>query len=205
MQGLVWVVALGACATSTAPQVARDTFSSTYQCKTGDVEARTDLADSAYEVLGCGKDVIYQCMDYATDVDGNTVYSPSCAPTDWCTKPGCMTDDPKVASAQFAIDNSCPAARVTARRTPNPARPSHDIASDPSRLAMWQQQQHERTQHVHFVAVRGCNVEATYQCLNQKPAQPTCAPWSASTPAGSDASATGSAGSAITAGSDTPQ
>jgi hypothetical protein len=206
MQRLVWVAMLGACSTPSLAQMAHDSFASTNRCTSGDVERRSDLATDAYEVIGCGSDVIYACGNNpSTDINGDVQIVLSCVATDWCTQPGCMTDDPKAASAQFAIDNSCPSERVTAQRIPNPARPPHDIAADPPRLAMWEQQQHEHTHHVRFVAVRGCNVDAIYQCLNQKLAQPTCGRWSASTPAGSDPSAAGAAGSATTAGSDTPQ
>ncbi|HEY1811316.1 MAG TPA: hypothetical protein VGG74_03110 [Kofleriaceae bacterium] len=203
MQRLVWVVMLGACATPSNVQMARDSFASAYQCKSGDVEARTDVAADAYEVLGCGKDVIYECDQTLTNSDDNVFTSPSCTLTDWCTQPGCMSDDPKAASAQFSTDASCPLPRVTAQRIPDPVRPSPDIAGDPSRLALWQQQEFARTRHLHYLAVQGCNVSAQYECRNRKPNLPACSRVIAGTadvgsgaPVGSAASAGSVAGSA---------
>ncbi|HEY1811317.1 MAG TPA: hypothetical protein VGG74_03115 [Kofleriaceae bacterium] len=204
MQRLVWVVMLGACATPSVAQQARDTFAAAYQCKSGDVEPRTDLSPAlltdVYEVIGCGQDVIYQCSETMTDSDGNVFTSPSCWPTAWCTQPGCMSDDPKAASAQFSTDASCPLPRVTAQRIPDPVRPSPDIAGDPSRLAMWQQQESARTRHLQYLAVQGCNISAQYECRNSKPDLPACSRVIDATVAGSAApagSAAASAGSGV--------
>jgi hypothetical protein len=187
MQRLVWVVMLGACATPSVAQQARDTFASAYQCKSGDVERRSDLAPEAFEVLGCGKDVVYECSALTTDSDGDGNGYPNCTPTDWCTQPGCMSDEPKAASAQFSTDASCPLPRVSAQSIPDPVRPSPEIAGDPSRLAMWQQQEYARTRHLHYLAVQGCNISAQYECRNRKPDLPSCARVIGATAAAADA------------------
>jgi hypothetical protein len=151
--------------------MARDSFASTYQCTSGDVERwGSDIVLDAYEVRGCGKALIYECSTSLTD-NGY----PDCTPeTDWCTQPGCMTDDPKAAIAQFSTDASCPLDRVTTQRIPDPARPSPEIAGDPSRLVIWQQQEQTRTQHRNFIAVHGCDIDAQYDCFNNPPALPAC-------------------------------
>jgi hypothetical protein len=177
--------------------MAHDTFSSAYQCTSSDVKPRNDMGQEIFEVVGCGHDVIYQCDGGLADAAGNMTVPPSCRATDWCTQPGCTKDDPKSASAKFAIDNSCPVERVAATRTQNPEQPSAEIAADPARLAMWQQQERERTRHMSFIAVQGCNTAATYVCVEQAGPAPGCAAWSPNV----DASAAGSA----SAGSATPQ
>jgi hypothetical protein len=202
MQRLVWVVMLGACAPPSVAQIARDSFASTYRCKTGDLEVRTDIAPDVYpdvyEVRGCGQDIIYQCSQLLADSNDPL----ACTATAWCTQPGCMTDDPKAASAQFSTDASCPLARVTAQSIPDPVRPSPEIAGDPSRLAMWQQQESARTRHLRYLAVQGCNISAQYECRNHKPDLPACSRVIGATAAGSAAPAGSGAASA---GSDISQ
>ncbi|HEY1811315.1 MAG TPA: hypothetical protein VGG74_03105 [Kofleriaceae bacterium] len=191
MQRLVWVVMLGACAPPSVAQIARDSFATTYQCTSGDVEARSDIAPDVYELRGCGKDIIYQCDQTLADM--NDVFA--CSPTAWCTQPNCWTDDPKAASAQFSTDASCPLGRATAQSIPDPMRPSPEIAGDPSRLAMWQQQESARTRHLQYLAVQGCNISAQYECRNHKPDLPACSRVIGATAAAG--SAAGSAASEI--------
>jgi hypothetical protein len=181
------LVAVAACAPN-YPQMAHDTFASAYQCN-GAARPRPEMGSAGYEqifeVAGCGHDVIYQCDGGLADAAGNMTVPPSCRATAWCTQPGCTNDDPKAAGAKFATDHSCPLERVTAQRTQNPAQPPPEIAADPARLAMWNQQQ-AQLPRTHYVAVQGCNTASTYMCVHGTGEAPACVEWS-------DPSATGSA------------
>jgi hypothetical protein len=79
------------------------------------------------------------------------------------------------AKETFSQANSCPLDRVEARERPDLKTPSArapdppaDIAADPARLRMWQEQQADRaarsdTGH-HFVEARGCGKSVLYDC-----------------------------------------
>ncbi len=83
------------------------------------------------------------------------------------------------AKATFSHDNTCPLERVEARERPDlrqasfsdsprlPSTPPPDIANDPSRLKMWQEEQskkaHSDDDH-HIIEARGCDKHVFYDC-----------------------------------------
>ena len=73
-----WWVVLVACASTGTGDLARGQFVATYHCKTATVAARGDLGRLAYEVYGCGRDVIYRCVEARTDYDGNLLAAQTC-------------------------------------------------------------------------------------------------------------------------------
>lgn len=125
-------LALVGCSTSGLPAVARGDFAQTQRCQATSVTARPDLDASAYEVVGCGNDIVYMCAE-GTSNDAVDI-APSCRATTWCTKPGCATDEPSIARDVFAKDASCPVDRVVADRVANPERPPAE-ESQPIRSA----------------------------------------------------------------------
>ena len=136
--------------------------------------------DHAYEVTGCGTDVLYRCAPYHTEDNhgsGSTVL-PACSATDWCTPDGC--DSFELAARNTLVkDKSCPVERVTA--TPHAAQipaPPPDIAADPERMRLWVQTHQQQIAGQTFVTASGCGAETLYEC--QKPygvrAIPICTP-----------------------------
>ena len=73
----VFVVA-ASCASTGTSDLARGQFVATYHCKTATVAPRGDLGRLAYEVFGCGRDVIYRCVEARTDYEGNLLAAQTC-------------------------------------------------------------------------------------------------------------------------------
>ena len=90
------------------------------------------------------------------------------------------------AKRSFSSSNSCPLDRVESRERPElhpsmlapSAQPPAEVARDPERLALWQQQQaksraaDDRNQTV--FEVRGCNHEQLYRCHRFKNTKSFC-------------------------------
>ena len=65
------------------------------------------------------------------------------------------------ARSEFARENSCPEERVVVSHAPpRPAPP--DVAADPGRLAVWNDNEAKRSR-IYYVA-RGCGHESRYLC-----------------------------------------
>jgi hypothetical protein len=165
-------LALISCSTSGLPAVARGDFDQTYRCQATSVKPRPDIDALAYEVAGCGNDIIYTCTE-GTSNDAVDI-APSCRATAWCAKPGCTTDEPSIARDVFAKDASCPIERVAADRVANPDRPPAEIAADPQRLEMWRSSDRDRTKNLLYVSAHGCGGQETYECVERPPQAPSC-------------------------------
>ncbi len=65
------------------------------------------------------------------------------------------------ARSEFARQNSCPDDRVTVGHAP-PRQPPADVAADPGRLAMWNDNEAKRAEH--YYVASGCGHESLYLC-----------------------------------------
>ena len=88
-----------------------------------------------------------------------------CATTDDREDPRNGTTE-DAATRAFARDDYCPMDRVSAKRLVPMAPPPRSIASDPERLALWQQEWdlRARTDTRLIVEVTGCGTRFTYSC-----------------------------------------
>jgi hypothetical protein len=123
----------------------------------------------AIEVAGCQRDIVYMCQGYRW---GDRCF----AKPDWCTGVGCTRNFAAVAGGAFATANSCPLERVIATTRADATQPPADIAADPARLAMWQSSQSQHDESEVDIDVHGCGSAASYHCVVQAPAAPTCSP-----------------------------
>jgi hypothetical protein len=65
------------------------------------------------------------------------------------------------ARSDFARQNSCPEDRVTIAHAP-PRQAPPDVAADPGRLALWNENEANRSSH--YYVASGCGYESLYLC-----------------------------------------
>jgi hypothetical protein len=139
------------------------------------VRAREDLQHDAYEVTGCGSDVIYACQPEHwvsvpcrhSDATCLAPGGPICSESSWnqggqeqCA--GRLCDSVDVAARKrFVKDKACPLAQVTATpHAPVIAAPPPDVAADPERMRGWTMSHEGHT----FRTATGCGSEVVYDC-----------------------------------------